>query len=77
MLMPAVHRLGAAAPDPAGDGERAAVLPRTLRRRKTASGVVSSPESDEGPISDVTEPTSDVVEVGGYPTPRARVGERQ
>ncbi len=74
MLMPAVHRLGAAAPDPAGDGERAAVLPRTLRRRKAAGGVVSSPESDEDPISDVTEPTSDVVEVGG-PTSRARAGQ--
>ena len=33
-LASAVHRIGAAAPDPVGDGERAAVMPRTLRRRQ-------------------------------------------
>ncbi len=33
-LASAIHRIGAAAPDPVGDGERAAVMPRTLRRRK-------------------------------------------
>ena len=33
-LASAVHRIGAAAPDPVGDGERAAVMPRTLRRRR-------------------------------------------
>ena len=77
-LMPAVHRMGAAAPDPAGDGERAAVMPRTLRRRKTSSGVTIPPDSDEDPISDITaEPTSDVVDVTGASIPRARVGERQ
>ncbi|MFO0589822.1 MAG: hypothetical protein U0441_19940 [Polyangiaceae bacterium] len=33
-LASAIHRIGAAAPDPVGDGERAAVMPRTLRRRQ-------------------------------------------
>ncbi len=75
-LMPAVHRFGAAAPDPAGDGERAAVMPRTLHRRKTSSGVTAG-DCDEEPISDVTEePTSDVVEVAGAPAQRARAGQR-
>ena len=70
-LMPTAYRMGAAAPDPAGDGERAAVMPRTLRRRKTTSEVtVMGPEED--PTSEVSEPVSDVVEVAGTPPARPR-----
>ncbi len=65
-LASAIHRLGAAAPDPAGDGERAAVMPRTLRRRKRREEwAAQSPPNvpivggdlEEEPVS------SDVIEV--------------
>jgi len=64
-LMPAVHRSGAAAPDPAGDGERAAVMPRTLRRRKAEAPTSAPADCEE-------EPVSDVVEIGGGHPERPR-----
>jgi hypothetical protein len=63
-LSSAVHRIGAAAPDPAGDGVRAAVMPRTLRRRK--GGAEAAPNMA---IDGEEEPVSDVVEI--VPTPDA------
>ena len=69
-LRAAVHRVGAAAPDPVGDGERAAVQPRTFRRRREAlmraAGI--EPVEQGEPVSDVCEPVSDVVEIA--PPPR-------
>jgi hypothetical protein len=44
-LRPTVHRVGAAAPDPAGDGERAPVLSRGRRRDR--------PSSEPSPVSSV------------------------
>lgn len=62
-LTPAVHRQGAAVPDLPGDGERAAVLPRTLHRRKSVSDTNSVPPPP--PMSDLEDdPVSDVVEIG-------------
>jgi len=71
-LMPAVHRLGAAAPDPAGDGERAAVMPRTLRRRKSDAEQTPTPE-DPAECDDEAA-VSDVIELAGPPFP-ARHGD--
>jgi hypothetical protein len=67
-LVPAIHRSGAAAPDPAGDGERAAVMPRTLRRRKQATEPQQPGVGHDGE----EEPVSDVVEIGGPYGERAR-----
>lgn len=68
-LASAVHRLGAAAPDPSGDGERAAVMPRTLRRRKSGSMPPVSMEMGE------EEPVSDVIEIlGAASTPQRGTG---
>ncbi|MEJ7729201.1 MAG: hypothetical protein WKG00_08295 [Polyangiaceae bacterium] len=48
-LRAAVHRLGAAAPDPAGDGERAPVMALSRRRRTPRPG--SWPDTGEPPPS--------------------------
>ncbi|MEZ4313762.1 MAG: hypothetical protein R3F14_37555, partial [Polyangiaceae bacterium] len=72
-LRAAMHRHGAAVPDPSGDGERAAVQPRTLRRRRppiSGPGTILGPDAE--PPSDVCEPVSDIVEIGGAPDSRAR-----
>lgn len=67
-LRAAVHRVGAAAPDPVGDGERAAVLPRTFRRRRAALAAAGAAPAEVGePVSDVCEPVSDVVELAPPP----------
>jgi hypothetical protein len=47
-LRPAVHRLGAAAPDPAGDGERAPIV-QPSRRRKTGKGSDTDPPPSSRP----------------------------
>jgi len=60
-LASAVHRLGAAAPDPAGDGERAAVMPRRLRRRKSRPEPIANVPIVAGDGED--EPVSDVIEI--------------
>lgn len=69
-LKPAVvHRAGAAVPDLPGDGERAAVVPRTLARRSKSpsdSVRVDPPDVEE------EEPVSDVVEIGGPRSTRPR-----
>ncbi|WP_437679466.1 hypothetical protein [Sorangium sp. So ce131] len=44
-LRATVHRVGAAAPDPAGDGERAPVLGRSRRRDRPSSEPLPSPTS--------------------------------
>ncbi len=69
-LASALHRFGAAAPDPSGDGERAAVMPRTLGRRKTASGPPASADPEE-------EPVSDVIEIFGPAVPERGTGAGQ
>jgi hypothetical protein len=69
-LTPAMHREGAAAPDPSGDGERAAVQPRTLHRRKAADTPSRPPPP---PMSDLEDdPVSDVVEIGAPRSSRPR-----
>lgn len=70
-LASAVHRLGAAAPDPAGDGERAAVMPRTLRRRKSRPEPLPNVPIVAGDGEE--EPVSDVIEI--CPPPGAVSGE--
>jgi hypothetical protein len=45
-LRPTIHRVGAAAPDPAGDGERAPVVSRGRRR----------PSSEPSPMPSAVEP---------------------
>jgi hypothetical protein len=68
-LASAIHRIGAAAPDPVGDGERAAVMPRTLRRRKRRESwqahhgdpPMSNAPSAGGDLEE--EPVSDVMEI--------------
>lgn len=67
-LRPAVHRAGAAAPDPAGDGVRAAVQPRTFRRRRDS--LARAVAADVSTDSDRCEPVSDVVELAPPPGKR-------
>lgn len=80
-LRAALHRVGAAAPDPAGDGERAAVQPRTFRRRREALARAVGADAAEvaGPASDLCEPVSDVVEIAPPPggRPRGSASERR
>lgn len=47
-----VHRLGAAAPDPAGDGERAAVVPvRRRKKERSSPSEIGGPPSSQSPKS--------------------------
>jgi hypothetical protein len=62
-LRPALHRVGAAAPDPPGDGERAPVQRRTFRRRRPPTSAPGFEPSE--PASDVRDLPAEDNEVSG------------